>query len=237
MAFNYSPKIVTDGLVFYLDAANTKSYVSGSTSWYDLSVNDNNGTLINGPTFNSGNGGSIVLDGIDDYCSTTFSQNFSTNDFTLDCWVYPEFDSITYGRPIIAKNGTGNGCSVYDFALEYGRQSNKFSIIADGASGPKLLYTTNTYIKNKWYNIVATRKNIGINNYLVTLYVNGTSENSTTSNFVGGNGSNLIIGKFLGCALINEWLGKISITKIYNRELTADEVLQNYNTTKTRFDL
>ena len=58
MAFNYSPKIVTNGLVLCLDAANPKSYVSGSTKWNDLSKNYLNGTLTNGPTFNSANGGS-----------------------------------------------------------------------------------------------------------------------------------------------------------------------------------
>jgi len=53
MAFSYSPKIVTDGLVLYLDAANPYSYVSGSTSWNDISRGGNNGTLVNGPTFSS----------------------------------------------------------------------------------------------------------------------------------------------------------------------------------------
>ena len=53
MAFRYSPKIVTDGLVLYLDAANPKSYVSGSTLWNDLTINSNNGVLTNGPTFSS----------------------------------------------------------------------------------------------------------------------------------------------------------------------------------------
>jgi hypothetical protein len=64
MAFNYSPKIIQDGLVLYLDAANTKSYPTTGTTWTDLSRSGNNGTLINGPTFNSGNGGSIVFDGV-----------------------------------------------------------------------------------------------------------------------------------------------------------------------------
>ena len=60
MAFNYSPKIVTDGLVFYLDAANTKSYIGSGTTWTDLSRGDNSG-ILNGAVFNSLNGGSISL--------------------------------------------------------------------------------------------------------------------------------------------------------------------------------
>ena len=73
MAFNYSPKIVTNGLVLCLDAGNVKSYVSGSTTWTDLSPTQKNGILTNGPTFNSSNGGSIVFDGVDDYINSSFA--------------------------------------------------------------------------------------------------------------------------------------------------------------------
>ena len=93
MAFNYSPKIVTDGLVLYMDAANSKSYVSGSTTWNDISRSGNNGTLINGPTFNSSNGGSIVFDGTNDYVNLSDSDNwFYTGNFTIEFWYY--FNSV-----------------------------------------------------------------------------------------------------------------------------------------------
>ena len=72
------PNVVYNGLVLYLDAANNKSYVSGSTSWNDLTGNKNVGTLTNGPTFNTGSGGSIVFDGVDDYVNLGTSINFST---------------------------------------------------------------------------------------------------------------------------------------------------------------
>jgi hypothetical protein len=88
MAFNYSPKIITDGLVLYLDAANPKSYVSGSTTWGDLSRGGNNGTLVNGPTFSSANGGSIVFDGVNDYinCGTNSSLRPSQQ-ITINSWI------------------------------------------------------------------------------------------------------------------------------------------------------
>jgi hypothetical protein len=70
MAGTVAPNIVTDGLVLYLDAANVKSYVSGSTTWVDIAAG-NNVTLTNGPTFNSGNNGSIVFDGTNDYVQVT----------------------------------------------------------------------------------------------------------------------------------------------------------------------
>lgn len=66
MSIYGGPDIITDGLVFCLDAANSKSYPGTGTAWTDLSGNDNNGTLTNGPTFDSSNGGSIVFDGVND---------------------------------------------------------------------------------------------------------------------------------------------------------------------------
>ncbi len=67
MGIRRGPNIVTDGLVFAVDAANPSSYVSGSGVWKDQTINQNNGTLINGPTFDSENGGSINFDGTDNY--------------------------------------------------------------------------------------------------------------------------------------------------------------------------
>ena len=70
MATIYNPNIVTDNLVFCVDAANTKSYSGSGTIWKDISGEDNDGTLVNGPTFSNDNGGSIVFDGTNDYIQT-----------------------------------------------------------------------------------------------------------------------------------------------------------------------
>ena len=73
MSNNYGPKIVTDGLVLCLDAADQNSYPGSGNTWYDLSGNGNNGTLVNGVGYNSGNLGSLVFGGVDDYvnCENT----------------------------------------------------------------------------------------------------------------------------------------------------------------------
>jgi hypothetical protein len=99
MAFNYSPKVVTDGLVLYLDAANPNSYVSGSTTWRDISRGGSNGTLINGPTYSSANGGSIVFDGTNDYVNCGDILNYSNN-FSANCWVSVSTSGV---NPIISK--------------------------------------------------------------------------------------------------------------------------------------
>jgi hypothetical protein len=68
MGVSGGPYIVRDSsLVLELDAADRNSYVSGSTTWFDLSGNSNSGSLVNGPTFDSANGGSIVFDGTNDF--------------------------------------------------------------------------------------------------------------------------------------------------------------------------
>jgi hypothetical protein len=83
------PNIITDGLVLALDAGSKKSYSGSGTTWKDLSGNGNNGTLVNGPTFDSGNGGSIVFDGFNDLTTvvgagkTNYSQSFS-----MGTWFY-----------------------------------------------------------------------------------------------------------------------------------------------------
>ena len=69
MAYNNGPRIVTNGLVFSVDAADRNSYPGSGTTWTDVSLSGNNGTLTNGPTFSSTYGGGIVLDGINDYVS------------------------------------------------------------------------------------------------------------------------------------------------------------------------
>ena len=92
------PNIITDGLVLALDAANSRSYPGTGTTWSDLSGNGNSGTLTNGPTFNSGNGGSIVFDGVDDnisFSGNTFNYSPGTSgEVSLEIWVYPTVHTL-----------------------------------------------------------------------------------------------------------------------------------------------
>ena len=76
MAFRYSPKIVTDGLILYYDGANPQCYVSGATTSNDLSLTQSTGTLENGVTYDTDNNGSWVFDGLDDYIEISDNENF-----------------------------------------------------------------------------------------------------------------------------------------------------------------
>jgi hypothetical protein len=218
MAFNYSPKIITDGLVFCLDAANTRSYPGSGTVWSDLSRGGNNGTLTNGPTFNSGNGGSIVFDGVDDYVNTPL--NIDNITCTLNAWFYPT--NVAGARGIML-NDNGN----WDRGFEVNGGFIGIHI------GNNLTITTIPIVINTWYYGSLIYTSNSMNFYLngVLSWTGGTPAISAGStleigraNFSNGAGSRFFIGR----------MGNIST---YNRALSAQEILQNYNATKTRFGL
>jgi hypothetical protein len=231
MAFNYSPKIVTDGLVLYLDAANQYSYVSGSTSWNDISRTGANGTLTNGPTYNSANGGSIVFDGTNDYVQTTYNTDLLTG-YTLSAWFNPF--SLSLNGPIIFKPD-----STY-LSPNFGNIT-RFYINTSGVldffwTNSSQFYIASTPLPsaNIWYHAVGVYSSA---NNSISLYLNGVLKSTTTTS-----GTTIVanqpylIGRTDPTNNIY-FKGNISQTLIYNRALSATEVLQNYNATKTRFGL
>jgi len=228
-----TPAIQTNGLVMCLDAANTKSYPKSGTVWSDLSGNRNNGTLTNGPTFSSDSGGGIVFDGVNDYVNCGNIGNYTSISYTIECFVYPRYDSsTTVGLPIINKATT---CEITEFSVVYGRVANKFSFIL---RDDIIITSNNTYPKNNWYHVIITRNNNGDGSYTNILYVNGLLDTSQNNNFAGTGGSALLsIGTAINCPLGGYFIGDIAISRIYNRVLPAQEVSQNYNALKSRFNL
>jgi hypothetical protein len=214
------PPIVTSGLVLHLDAANKKSYPGSGTTWFDLSGNNNSGSLVNGPVYSPTQGGGIVFDGINDFISIpsiTWTPTASTvNWFTLGNTV------SNFNQNILATNGW-----------------NAFVFHTDGQGS--------IYVGTD----VATRltpSNIPNNTYVLNVYQNFTF---TYGNGIGSLFKNSILlasksmtapvawtGFNIGSDTINTTInGRIANTQIYNRALSSDEVLQNYNATKGRFGL
>lgn len=214
-------KIVTDGLVLALDAADRNSYASGSLVWNDVSGNGNSGSLINGPTFNSGSGGSIVFDGIDDYinCGTSNTLNLSA-DFTISSWI-----KVSYGV-IVQRYFYGGSYPGYEISV--GRST----------TGKVDFFTGGT-----WYNNIGN--SINNSNWINMVFtVSGTSatyyQNLSQSLFtVVASTSNLNDTFYIGTTegTTSYLLGNLSILQIYNKALSAQEVLQNYNAQKSRFGL
>jgi hypothetical protein len=227
MSFNYSPKIVTDGLVLCLDAANTKSYVSGSTAWNDLSRGGNNGTLINGPTFNTGSLGSITFDGINDYATIPSNTLFNSvsSGFSLGCWVnisatQPSVDSQIIGTLFNEVSGYG---ILYDFPLKkrfnfYIRSANRVS-------------STTDLTPNIWYHVMCVYTGT-----LDIIYVNGRFNNQVSDTTAPLSTTPFVIGTY-STGIQRSFAGRISQVLSYNKALSSQEVLQNYNATKSRYGL
>ena len=173
MSFAHSPKIVTDGLVLALDAGNVKSYVSGSTTWFDKSGFVNNGTLTNGPTFSSVNGGGIIFDGTDDYVITTSGLTPALNiisSITLETWLKPTaLASAFHGDGINSKGFSSDAnTGVYETLLVPSSSVNTpFFRMRIGSSTP--FYNPNTpIILNQIYHFVST-----YNGNTMRIFING----------------------------------------------------------------
>lgn len=233
-SFAFTP-IVTDGLILYLDAANTKSYISGSTDWYDLTTYNNDGTLTNGPVFSDENEGSITFDGIDDYVNTDFIPSIGTGDITYDIWfktntaqtgalINVRSASAAQFVLVICTNGVSGSPLIGSNLLVYSYDN----IIDRGFE------TTETWTDNVWHNVVGVHTST-----TDKLYVDGILRGSvTTSPLNINNSTKLRIGALGdGVNIYPNWYfnGSVSSAKVYNKLLTDSEILQNYNATKWRF--
>jgi hypothetical protein len=214
--------IVKNGLILYLDAANTKSYVSGSTTWNDISRGGNNGTLVNGPTFSGSNSGSIVFDGANDFLNLGVNTSLITPTvFSIGMWFNANnisLEQIFWGT-----------APPYTAGFVVGLYNSKFFFQgwnSNGIVGPGAILSSNT-----WY-------------YMLYIYNSGASSfylNGTLYSSVGGSTIfttptvSVQVGRYAGGG--GNFGGRISSITYYNRALTQQEVLQNYNATKTRFNL
>jgi len=236
-----SQDIVRDGLVLWLDANDKTSYPGTGTVWRDLSLSGNIGTLTNGPTFDSANGGSIVFDGSNDYVRIPNSPElqFGLGSFTAFAWIYP---SGTNNVRIINNRGTGSGGSYkgYQFKLFQDGSNWYFGDSSiDASTGTSFRYdSSNRYLLNSWYyiNMVYETQNE------LRFYVNGVLDGTVSVGTYGSLTNSLPTA--IGAAISNQGVegsksqyynGKIPVVGLYNRALTAAEILQNYNSTKGRY--
>jgi len=231
-------KIVTSGLFLNLDASQLRSYPGSGTTWTDLSGNNNNGTLTNGPTFSAGNGGSIVFDGTNDYVYKSLFPNSITTTLTFDVWVKfndtgsPGRYIMSLGRDIGPSSG-GLALLAYGFA-----SASSGQILFEFGSGYGRVSSGIVPTTGIWYNLVVTTDGTNTRFYVNSILANTASQ--TTGAVVSLPG--LSVGSYLSSATPPTpgtyfFNGNVGSVKIYNRALTATEVLQNYNVQKARFGL
>jgi hypothetical protein len=229
MGFYRGPHIVTDGLVLSLDAGNVKSYQSGSTTWFDKSGNANNGTLTNGPTFDSANGGSIVFDGTNDFINLPTSTSLWSSNFSINFFI----KSNILGNQFIFSNGTyGSAATNIWFG---GGNLNNFAIFLRRTDGTNAIgYNFTLPIP---YNILAYYSIVySTNDNTLKLYQNSNLVESKNTSLVDPSWmpNGWRIGNSNGWTSVN---GNIYNFTIYSKALSAEEVLQNYNATKSRYNL
>lgn len=225
MGFYRGPQIVTSGLIMSLDAGNTKSYTGTGTAWYDRAVNlnagvVNNGTLINSPTFDSANKGSVVFNGTNQYVSCGNGTNLQITVGSVNFWFKGVQQGSTYNGIVVKQNAWG--VFIYQ---------SKLQIYDWGNAVPR--DTGINVSDNVWRNVCLTfTQTVGTPSNNALIYVNGVLSTTTTIQHSDNNNSLLLAYGNLSPQYLQ---GSISQTLIYNRVLTATEVLQNYNATKSRF--
>lgn len=213
---NYE-EIVTSGLTLLLDAGFTPSYPKSGTSWTDLSFSGNNATLYNGPTFNSSNGGSIVFDGTNDYCFAGPGLAITGN-LTVAAWVRPT--SFVNQGNIVAKSSNPGYRMRFQSNGTFWMFSNANTITSPSA-----------YTINNWFHTVGVFSSTGLR-----MYINGSLVQSNGTAFSPSySASSFIVGGFSTTQELFQ--GRIANVSVYNRALSATEVLQNFNAQKARFGL
>ena len=232
MSIDYSPKIVTDGLVFCMDFASVKCYPGSGASCRDLSVNNFDGELINSPPYTSSTNNKF------------FSFNGTANNRLIRIPNSTLLDTQTPSVEVwIKTNATNQG----GFWFEKGTVNTQYSLFQEGTNiiwrhnfGTYNQLTTTTSVgaginASGWFQVVGTfitgsRK----------LYVNGILKNSdSATGTIATNNGGMSIGAYGGYSGGRGYYynGDIAIVRVYNKELLASEVLNNYNALKNRFGL
>ena len=223
--------IVTDGLVFYVDAAFSCSYPKTDNTWYDLSGKNSHGILVNGPTYQTQNGGEIRLDGSNDYINVPSWDNSSTYN-TIEMFTrwrsgnstmfigFTTYDIWTRNNNLGFNTGNGD---VYGISSTQVSNLNLIGTSQDNWHHYIFLFT-NQVQNNKIY----------IDAQLQTLSQQDSTTNLTTNRSFQ---SSFTIGSWNNNRETYNINADYGYVRVYNRELTQEEITQNYNAQKSRFGL
>jgi hypothetical protein len=230
MTLSHSPSIVRDGLVLYLDAANTKSYPATDTTWYDLSGNDNNGTLVNGVSYSSDNLGTLSGNTTNRYINISndgLGDSFSS--FTLELVTRTRTGTGTDGYSYLYHRGVG--ATVGNSCMYFTMRSNS------------LIFSVNTNNNERTINPSANNV-LGIysvtwNGSVVKIYSSGNEVDSYSfSTFTASRTNNFF--NLLGTSVSPAYRpgnNDIFSFKVYNKALTATEIKQNFNALRGRYGI
>ena len=221
---------VENNLALNLDAGNPASYPGSGSTWTDT-VSSLAFTLMNNPTYDAGNGGSIVFDPNNSQFADGPSLASSLSTWTAETWLYHDATNMgVNGSPcIVTELYFGNPIN---FTL--GNTSDSFPNIMAGSFNGSWATTGlgTTLTSGNWYQVAGTWDGTSI-----TLYINGVLTQSIAfpgfNSARGGNGIRLM-GRWDNAQF---WGGKLSIVRIYSVDIGMSGVAQNFNATKSRFGL
>lgn len=221
------PDAADNGLIYYMDAANNKSYSGSGTSVNDLSGNNYTGTLVNGVTYSSTNQGIFTFDGTNDYMTLPSSSNlltFGTNDFSVTFWI--NLVSSSNNQTIFTNYNSYNTNYVSYFAIMYYQPSLGLGIFDSSGN----IVSGSAITASSWTQYCFTKSGTTF-----STYKNGVLAHSATSaaNNFSGSGRTILVGGGLGdYPYMNGSIGNIQVN---NRSLSASEILLNFNATKGRY--
>ncbi len=234
-------EIVKDGLVLNLDPSNSKSYGGSGSTWSDLTTSNNHATLTVTPTFNGSNG--LVFNGTTHYGSipsvsgvTDFNNS---QKYSIEVWFNPSSGQVNSGEAELLEKWNKNNESRYPFTIRFSESTSSMLVSCyDGSNFPYV--SVNGFPVNTWAQLVAVFDFVG---KTLTVYKNGVSMSSRS--LVGinqvSNTSPIAIATRLtstgGPQTGIMFKGTIGKIRIYNKSLTASEILQNFNTNKALYGL
>ena len=240
------PNLVTDGLILQYDFSNHNSYPGSGDTVYDT-VGGQNGTLYNSPTYSTDKGGYLDLSGSDDYIQVPNGNTIRWDQpHSIEFWVYP-LGTGDSNQNLLEADYQNNIRIQFDKS-DYGSQGRIEAFIENAAaSGDALRAYNRWFVQKEWHHLVITRTDT-----LGTVYVDGklddgtarpnlnssqdtqtnsTVESSPDTNYTG----NVFIGRFISAAGTENFDGYIALFSLYQKALSKDEVLQNYNAWRGRY--
>ena len=226
MGIYRGPRIDRTGLIVMYDFASLRSYSGSGTSVKSV-IGNYPGTLNNGPTFNSGNGGYLSFDGVNDNVASTGDINLYTlSSGTLSVWLKKTSQTNRYEKAIALTVGDN---TTYPFMISQDTSNNYYSYLQTLNGSYNSFFASNPTL-NAWNQLTVV-----YNGGTLTNYLNGTysSQTSASGNFLNASGIKFRLG---WCYNSEYWTGNIANGMFYNRDLSATEVLNNYNATKNRFN-
>jgi hypothetical protein len=231
MSVSGGPNVVENGLVFYLDAANTKSYSGSGTVWGDLSLTNNNSTLTNSPTYSSDNRGYLNFSSSSSQYGTASSLGDLSN-WTVETFV--RFTSSYSSKVSMVIGGQYNLSNKLNFSIGTNNAPTNYNIAVGFFDGAWRNTTGISYPLNTWVYITGT-----YNGSTIRQYTNGVQVDFTNYTGTPSSGGEIRINRRWDDVVSsgNLFDTNISMVRIYNRALTATEIEQNYNATKRRYGL